>query len=148
MLESSIAVCPFALLGATILISASALAKSQEMNFIENFDSPVPKVSELAINPLAIAPLVEDKQLIITHKPRTIQAPSKKGQLETFENAIFVTSLMLINKPVNEVRNIVTDYAHYQDFMPRTQSSGIVKQDEKRAIIESEVRFDTPIGKL
>lgn len=128
--------------------AGTALAKSPDMDFIANFNSPVPKVSELPFNPLDIAPMVEDKQLIITHKPRTIQAPGKNGDIETFENVIFITSLMLINKPVNEVRSIVTDYENYEKFMPRTERSGVVKQDEKRAILVTEVKFDTPIGKM
>jgi coenzyme Q-binding protein COQ10 len=70
----------------------------------------------------------------------------QKGQLLLVEEdasgkLALVTAGILLNAPVDKVWNVVTDYAHYSEFMPSTAACEIVKDDGNVKDIRFKIQF-------
>jgi len=77
---------------------------------------------------------------------QTLEKLAGKGELVTIEedssgNLQNVTAGIIIDAPVNEVWQIVTDYNRYHEFLPQTKRVRILKQSGDTAEVEYNLKL-------
>ena len=77
---------------------------------------------------------------------QTLEKLVSKGELVLTEENISgnlenVTAGIMIEAPVSEVWQVVTDYNHYHEFMPQTKRVRIVKQSGETAEVEYNLKL-------
>ena len=121
-----------------------ALAKKWE--FVD-FKNAVPSFKAFNLNVDEVVALVENKQLLLSHKPSSFAAPVGK-KMKRFDNQNFITSLAVIEASEADIRRHITDFEKYKEFMPHMLSSKIIKQEGNRTISEYRSVFKAPIFKI
>jgi len=84
-------------------------------------------LSDGSINPASLAKLMANGQLLIVK--------------ETNGKFKYITSAIIINKPVEEVYKVITDYANYYKFMPSCEEAKVVKEQDNVKDIFFHIRF-------
>ena len=128
-----------------VMLSQAISAK--EMDVIE-YDSPVPRLQDFGLDVAEVAQLVGDKQMILTHPPKTFMAPMPKGKLKEFKDQSFVTSVMVVEAPASKMRKTVLAVAKYKEFVPKQVKSDVIKFEKNKVLTDNKAIIDAPIFKM
>jgi len=104
----------------------------------------VPRFKDNKIPMTDLVQLAKNKQLIILHPSQTKELPIGEGKKKEF-NVRFVSTLSVINAPIQRVREVVTDFMNYHEFMPQTRSSKIISQKKDHVLHEVKLSLKVPL---
>jgi ribosome-associated toxin RatA of RatAB toxin-antitoxin module len=88
--------------------------------------------------------LAEKEQVIIFHPSKKKSLPIGDGKVQEFD-VRFVTTISVINVPVQRVREVVTDFVNYEEFMPQTESSKIISKTKDHVLHEANLSVKVPL---
>ena len=95
----------FQLVGFHLPMAVAKKFDDKGFTFFE-WGNPTPRFSDLGLNVDNVQTLIGNSQLLIYHKGRDIKLwtdTKKGGEIQTYNNARFVSSLAIFNKPRKEV---------------------------------------------
>jgi len=104
----------------------------------------VPRFQDNNISMSELVRLTESEQLIILHPQKKMVVPIGDGKKQEFD-VRFVTTLSVINAPVQRVRDVVTDFLNYSEFMPQTESSKIISKAKDHVVLEIKLSVKVPL---
>lgn len=78
-------------------------------NFVPNLLDRTDNINELS-------GFIEDRQLLLMHEPQSI--PTSQGK----QDVRFVSSMMVVDTPLEAVRRTVTNYENYTNFLPTLEN--------------------------
>lgn len=76
------------------------------------------------------------KSLVTGERQLLILEPVRKGKIKYNRY-----SAIIVRAPLNKVWNVVTDFAHYADFVPEMSDSKIIKKEGNTVVTECTVGF-------
>jgi len=104
----------------------------------------VPKFQDNKIPLADLVRLLENEQLILLHPPQKKKLPIGDGKKQEF-NVRFVTTLSVIDAPIQRVREVVTDFLNYHEFMPQTETSTIISKTKDHVVHEVKLSVNVPL---
>jgi ribosome-associated toxin RatA of RatAB toxin-antitoxin module len=104
----------------------------------------VPRFQDNSIPITDLVGLAENEQLIIFHPSKKQSLPIGDGKKQEF-NVRFVTTISVIEAPVQRVREVVTDFVNYDEFMPQTESSIIISKTKDHVVHEAKLSVKVPL---
>jgi ribosome-associated toxin RatA of RatAB toxin-antitoxin module len=91
-----------------------------------------------------IVQMTESEQLMILHPPKKMAVPIGDGKTKDF-NVRFVTTMSVMNVPVQRAREVVTDFLNYDEFMPQTESSKVISKTKDHTVLEVKLSVKVPL---
>ncbi|KPA11620.1 hypothetical protein MHK_008195 [Candidatus Magnetomorum sp. HK-1] len=104
----------------------------------------VPKFRDHQISVNDLVQLSETGQLLLLHPEKKTDLPIGNEKKKSFD-VRFLTSMCVIDAPVHRVREVVTDFLHYQEFMPQTQTSKIISKSKDHILNEVKLSVKVPL---
>jgi len=104
----------------------------------------VPRFQDNNISMAELVRLVDNEQLIILHPLKKKSLPIGDCKTQEF-NVRFVTTLSVIDAPIQRVRAVVTDFMNYHEFMPQTESSKIISETKDHVVHEVKLSVKVPL---
>lgn len=104
----------------------------------------MPRFQDNNISMAELVRLVNNEQLIILHPLKKKSLPIGDGKTQEF-NVRFVTTLSVIDAPIQRVREVVTDFINYHEFMPQTESSKIISETKDHVVHEVKLSVKVPL---
>ena len=92
--------------------------------------STVPKVLHDGKDSHELAQFIGDRQLLVLHDSQPLSTPN--GQRE----ARYVSSMMVVDRPLEDVRRTVTDYGSYPDFLPALENATVSEKKGDTQIVD------------
>jgi len=108
------------------------------------WSSVVPKFRDNRIDINDLAQMASNKHLIIFHPSQKLSLSVGKGRKSTFD-VRFVTAMTVIDEPVYQVREVVTDFSHYHEFMPQNEKSTVISKSKNQVIQELKLSLKVPL---
>ena len=105
--------------------------------------SQVPRIQDMGIQMKQMAKIAEMGQFLLLHTVRKMTIPIGK-QMETFDIR-FSSSMTVINAPVEKVKQVVTDFNHYHEFMPQTKWVEIISQTQDHIQAKFKLSIKIPL---
>lgn len=103
-------------------------------------EASAPSLRKMGMDASALASLIGDSQMVLIHKPRSYSW-MKDGDKVT-KKASFISSLKVVNAPVEKVRAVVADVAKYPEFIAEIEEVETRKEgDETHAEFETELNL-------
>ena len=124
--------------------SSNSFAKNWE--FVD-FKTPVPSFKDFNLNIDEVVTLVENKQLLLSHKPTSFAAPVGK-KMKRYDNQNFITTMAVFEASEADIRKHIMAFDKYKDFLPHTITSKVLKQEGNRTLSEYRSVFKAPIFKI
>jgi len=106
--------------------------------------SIVPKFKDYKINTSDLVSLSKTGQILLLHPTKKLSLPIGNNRTEEFD-VRFLTSICVIDSPVQRVREVINDFLHYQEFMPQTVSSTINSKSKDHVINEIKLSVKVPL---
>lgn len=104
----------------------------------------MPRFQDKNIPMTDLVQLAEKEQLIIFHPSIKKKLPIGDGKKQEF-NVRFVTTISVIDAPIQRVRAVVTDFVNYHEFMPQTESSRIIAKTKDHVVHEATLSVKVPL---
>jgi Asp-tRNA(Asn)/Glu-tRNA(Gln) amidotransferase C subunit len=77
-----------------------------------------------------LAQFIDDRQLLVLHESRSIPTPNGEKDVR------FVSSMMVVDTPLEDVRQAVTNYENYTNFLPTLENVTTSPTDGDTEIVE------------
>ena len=104
----------------------------------------VPRFQDNNIPLTDLVRLTENEQLIILHPSQKKSLPIGDGKKQEF-NVRFVTTMSVIDAPIQRVREVVTDFMNYHEFMPQTETAKIISKTKDHVVHEVKLSVKVPL---
>ena len=104
----------------------------------------VPKFQDNNIPMTELVQLAESEQLIVLQPLKKKSLPIGNGKTREFD-VRFVTTLSVIDSPIQRVREVVTDFMNYHEFMPQMESSKIISRTKDHVVHEAKLSVKVPL---
>lgn len=115
------------------------------------WDNPSPIFKELGLNLENIHTILGNGQLCISHKGRDIKLWTNNngtGDVKTYKNARFVTSLAIFNTSREELIKCFTDFKSYPKMMKQFTEGEIIKSEGNQHLVRLKQVYKVIIVKL
>lgn len=109
-------------------------------------NTSIPRVADLGLDPERTATVVGEHMLLIAGKPRPIHVFVEQKPQE--HNGRFITALIVIPKPVSDVRQMVADFTAYPQFVPQTAAAKILRHNEQQTSVDFKLSIDVGVIKI
>ena len=122
----------------------------KEFEFFE-WNNPSPRISDLGFDLEELCKIIGDGQLLISHKGRKINLWTNNegdGEVKTYNNARFVTSLNIFDKPKKELIDYYMNFDMYPKVMEQFTEGGIIKSKGNSHLVRLKQVYKVTILKL
>lgn len=114
-----------------VFLSLLPIQVRAEKNAFVDWQSPIPKFSELNLNVKDVSEIAGDGLFLLMLNGEDIELWSK-GRVRTYQDARITVAAAVLNAPVSIVRNKVLDIAAMPDYMPQISNASLVKENEEK----------------
>ena len=106
----------------------------------------IPRVADLELDADGAAKIVGDHMLLVAGKPRDIAV--RHGKTEKVQAGRFISALIVIPKPVTDVRQMVLDFSTYHEYVPQTAGAEVLTADDDSASVKFKLAIDVGVIKI
>ncbi|ETR72799.1 MAG: hypothetical protein OMM_01441 [Candidatus Magnetoglobus multicellularis str. Araruama] len=106
--------------------------------------SVVPRFQDNHIPISELIRFAQNEQLIVLHPHQELLLPIGNGKKKKFD-VRFVTTISLIDAPIQRVRSVITDFINYHEFMPQTESSKLISQTKDHVVHDVKLSVKVPL---
>lgn len=124
------------------IFTGEVSAKNFDDNRFSFFEwnNPTPCFSDIHLNLKDVCSIIGNSQMLIQHNGKTIDVftckdNTGKGEVQTYNDLRFVTSLIVINKSRKEVISAYMDYEKYPQHFPQYPEAGIIKSQGNQYLL-------------
>jgi len=111
-------------------------------------DTIIPRLRNDIVNLKDLSKLIGDGQLFVVFPQKEYMLKVRNTEEKELFETRFVSCMSIINESEDKVRNVITDYEHYSEFMPQNDKSEIIEKTQNHIITKYSVYLKLPVFKI